>query len=98
MFGYDARGLLIRDEGPDGRVQTLSRAMTRTERTVTLSTNGGQVTKFHSELVGDAFVRTVTGPSGSRTVTTTGSDGSQTIAYEDGSKLEQMLAPDPGSA
>jgi RHS repeat-associated protein len=94
-FLYDARGRLVRDTSPGNYVQTLSLVETPTSRTVTRTTGGGQVTTYRTENVAGTVIRTVTEPSGGKTITRRTPDGKLNATFPDGSTLDQTLAPDP---
>ena len=95
-YGYDALGRLIRDEDPAGGVQTLARVDTPTGHTVTRTTALGRTSTYQVEhLPTGAIRRSVTQPSGAKTVALIGTDGSKQTAMPDGSATTVQYGPDP---
>jgi YD repeat-containing protein len=56
-FTYDPLGLLIRDEAPDGGATTLARTVAGNVATVTLTTAGGRITTYRTELLSNDALR-----------------------------------------
>ena len=84
-FGYDALGRLIRDQDPHEAAKTLSRIQSSQGYTVTVTSALGRQTSYSIERrsVGGTIRRT-TGPDGTRTETTIGTDGSTVTRLPDG--------------
>jgi len=94
-FAYDEAGRLTRDEDAAGNVTTLSRVESATAYTVTL-TSAGQPTIYASQRLPDGTRRlTTTFPDGSQSVAEQTTDGTSTIRYADGTRVTAALAPDP---
>ena len=93
---YDSLGRLIRDESPDGIVQTLAGAHTPLSSTVTVRTSLGRETVFGQQrLAGGASRRTVTTAGGSTTTTVSFADGSFVTDAADGTRETVVIGPDP---
>jgi RHS repeat-associated protein len=95
-FTYDGDGRLVSDTGPDGKVQTLTRTEIDGGRLVTVTTGGGQVTKYR--VVEDELgqmVRTTTHPNGAASVSTRRPDGSIRLDTTTGMVVDFQVAPDP---
>lgn len=94
-FAYDGAGRLIRDEDAAGNVTTLSRVESATAYTITL-TSAGQPTIYASHRLPEGTRRlTTTFPDGSQSVAEQFTDGTSTIRYADGTQATAALAPDP---
>ena len=96
QFTYDVLGRLIKDENPAGGSTTLARTQQNTGHTVTTTSALGRVESFQVEqLPTGAVRRTVTAPSGTRTITLIGTDDSEQTTYADGSSSTVTYGPDP---
>jgi RHS repeat-associated protein len=95
-FTYDADGYVTSDTDPDGVKSTITDSEEGGDRTLTVTSPLGRATKYANG--GDpttGFDRTVTTPSGARTVTTVGPDGSASGTFHDGSINTSKVGPDP---
>jgi YD repeat-containing protein len=95
-FTYDVLGRLIKDEDSVGGSITLARTEDSSSYTVTTTSALGHNNAYRvEELSTGALRRTVTQPSGARTVTMINTDGSQEITYADGTIVTTLYTPDP---
>ncbi len=95
-YTYDGLGRLVKDEDPTDGSTTLNRIETSTGYTVTTTTALGRKRLYSVEtLPTGAIRRSVTEPSGARTTTLVNSDGSERIAYADGTVVTVEYGPDP---
>ena len=95
-FTYDALGRLIKDEDPVGGSIALARIEGSIGYTVTTTTALGHNNTYAvEELPTGAIRRTVTQPSGSKTVTLINIDGSRITTYADGTVVTTQFGPDP---
>ena len=95
-FGYDALGRLIRDQDPATGAKTLSRVQSSQGYAVTVTSAVGRQTSYSIERrsVGGTIRRT-TGPDGTKTESTIGTDGSTTTSLPDGTVINLLEGPDP---
>jgi RHS repeat-associated protein len=94
-FTYDAIGRLIKDEDPVGGFTSLARARQSNGYTVTTTSALGQIRTFQVEQLFTGVRRSMTQPSGARTVMDINTDGSQTLTYPDGTVVTSTTGPDP---
>lgn len=95
-FTYDALGRLIKAENPAGGSTTLSRTQQSNGYTVTTTSALGRSRSYQVERLPTGTVRrTVTQPSGVKTVTLIGTDASEQTTYADGSVATVQYGPDP---
>jgi RHS repeat-associated protein len=95
-FDYDSVGRLIRHRGADGEERTLTREETELGPRVTVRTAGGRETVYAMEVLADGSRRrTVTQPSGAKTVATVRPDGVTELVEADGTKSEIEYGADP---
>src|SRR4051794_33122171 len=86
-FDYDADGRLTRHRGADGEERTLTRTEGEFGPAVAIKTAGGRTTKYAMEVLANGDRRrTVTEPSGAKTVSVVGVDGITTLTEPDGTK------------
>ena len=95
-FTYDARGRLVLDQDPAGGSISLARTEQPNGYTVTSTSALGRVRTYQVEqLSTGARRRTVSAPSGARTVRLVNPDGSEQTTYADGSSSTVVYGPDP---
>ncbi|MBI3963156.1 MAG: RHS repeat-associated core domain-containing protein [Deinococcus sp.] len=95
-FSYDTLGRLLRDEDPAGGITTLARTDTADGSAVTLSTALGRTTTYQVENPPTGGQRLVNAlPSGLRTESEEGSDGTRMLRLPDGTVTMLTLGPDP---
>ncbi len=95
-FTYDALGRLLKDADPVGGSTTLARTQQSNGYTVTTTSALGRTHVYQVEqLSTGAMRRTVTGASGTKTVTLINTDGSEQTTYADGSSSTVTYGPDP---
>jgi len=95
-FTYDALGRLIKDEDPVDGSTTLVRTEDSNSYTVTTTSALGRSRAYRVELLpSGAIRRTLTDPSGARTITLINTDGSEEITYADGTVVMTQIGPDP---
>src|SRR5258705_12654019 len=93
---WDAVGRLIKDEDPAGGSTSLVRTEQSNGYTVTATTALGRTDTYQVEqLAGGTIRRTVTAPSGAKTVAMIGIDGSEQTTYADGGVVTIQYGPDP---
>jgi RHS repeat-associated protein len=95
-FTYDTDGYVTSDTDPDGVKSTITDSEEGGDRTLTVTSPLGRATKYANG--GDpttGFDRTVTTPSGAKTVTKVGPDGSASGTFPDGSINTSTVGPDP---
>lgn len=95
-FDYDATGRLTRHRGADGEERTLTRTENELGTTVTIRTAGGKATSYAMEVLpnGDRR-RTVTEPSGAKTVSLARADGITELTAPDGTVTTVEYGTDP---
>jgi RHS repeat-associated protein len=95
-FFYDSAGRLIRDENPAGGFLTLDRTDQEQGYTVKAKTALNRETIYQTEYLSTGQkMATQTFPTGGRTESVTGPDGSETITLPDGMTLQTVPGPDP---
>jgi RHS repeat-associated protein len=95
-YFYDSLGRLIRDEDPAGGSTALARTELSNGHTVSTTTALGRTRTYQVERLSTGVVRrTVTDPSGIKTVSVKNPDGSEQTTYADGSSLAVTYGPDP---
>ncbi len=95
-FTYDALGRLIKDEDPAGGSTSLARTEQNNGYTVTTTSGLGRSRAYEVERLSTGTIRrTVTQPSGTRSVTVIGSDGGKQTTYADGGIITIQYGPDP---
>ncbi|MEO8135168.1 MAG: RHS repeat-associated core domain-containing protein, partial [Betaproteobacteria bacterium] len=95
-FTYDALGRLITDANPAGGSITLSRTEQSNGYTVTTTSALGRVRAYQVEQLSTGAVRrSVTQPSGAKTVTLIDTDSSTQTIYPDGGSSTVQYGPDP---
>ncbi len=96
IFTYDALGRLLKDTDPVGGSTTLSRTQQSNGYTVTTTSALGRNHVYQVEqLPTGAQRRTITGASGTKTITLNNADGSKQTSYADGSSATITYGPDP---
>jgi RHS repeat-associated protein len=95
-FTYEVLGRLIKDEDPVGGSITLARTEDSNSYTVTTTSALGLVRSYQvEELPTGALRRSVTQPSGAKTVTLINIDGSRITTYAYGTVVTVQYGPDP---
>jgi RHS repeat-associated protein len=95
-FTYDVLGRLIKDEDPVGGSTTLSRTEQSNGYTVITTSALGRSRVYQVEqLLTGEMRRTRTDSSGAKTVTLTGTDGSEQTTSPDGDITTTKYGPDP---
>ena len=95
-YEYDELGRLHKDIAPDGGVQTLDRTTSGGADTVTLTTAMGRTTTYRTEQLADGSrKRTVTDPSGGKTISISRRDGTVESTLPDGTVTVSETGPDP---
>jgi RHS repeat-associated protein len=96
-FSYDALGRLTKDEDPAGGFKTLSRTeQAGGDFTTSLTTASGRKDTYDVDNLPDGSSRrTSTDPSGLKTETFIGADGTRKLVTPDGTTMEETLGPDP---
>ena len=96
-FSYDEKGRLTKDEDPAGGFKALSRTeQAEGDFTTSLTSASGRKYTYDVDNLPDGSSRrTETDPSGLKTETVIGADGTRKLVTPDGTTMEKTLGPDP---
>ncbi len=95
-FEYNSAGRLVRDEGPDGTVQILSRFATARGVGGVLSSPLGRTNRFFTERLANGAVQHITiDPAGLRSVVERSTDGTVRGFAADGTTTRTVVRGDP---